>query len=74
MNNFKITGKDVPKSAFKIVGKNVPKVDAKIKVTGRAQYADDIPMPNALHARIVRCMQYAHACSNHHCPIELALS
>jgi xanthine dehydrogenase molybdenum-binding subunit len=61
MSNFKITGNDVPKSDFKVVGKNVPKVDAKIKVTGRAQYADDVPLPNALHARIVRCMQYAHA-------------
>ena len=32
-------------SKYSVVGKRVPKVDARVKVTGRALYADDIHMP-----------------------------
>jgi xanthine dehydrogenase molybdenum-binding subunit len=48
-------------SELSIVGKNIPKVDARIKVTGRALYADDVHMPGMLHGKVVRCLEYAHA-------------
>ncbi len=37
-----------------------PRLDALDKVTGRAQYVDDISFPNMLHAATVHC-PYAHA-------------
>jgi len=48
-------------SDFKVIGKNVPKVDARRKVTGRQEYADDLRMPGMLYGKVVRCMEYAHA-------------
>ncbi len=48
-------------SEFSFIGKNVPKDDAYEKVTGRAIYAGDITMPDMLHGKIVRCLDYAHA-------------
>ncbi len=39
---------------FTLVGKPLPRRDSVEKVTGRAQYAGDIPMPGKLHARILR--------------------
>lgn len=44
-----------------VVGKRVPKIDAKAKVTGRAEYADDIRMPGMLYGKLVRCWEHAHA-------------
>ncbi len=35
------------------VGKSIPRVDAYAKVTGRAQYTDDLAMPGMLVARVV---------------------
>ena len=37
---------------FSIVGKSIPRVDAPAKVTGKAQFTDDISMPGMLYGRI----------------------
>src|SRR6202158_3312298 len=39
---------------FGVVGKPLPRVDAAMKVTGRAVYADDMLLPRTLHCRILR--------------------
>ncbi len=36
------------------VGKSIPRVDGIVKVTGRAQYVDDIYEKNMLHAKVFR--------------------
>lgn len=41
-------------NAYRIVGTPQPQIDARDKVTGRARYADDIRLPNCLHAAILR--------------------
>ena len=38
----------------RIVGKSVPRLEAREKVTGAAQYVDDIVLPGMLHAATVR--------------------
>ena len=40
---------------LKVVGRRLPKVDAWSKVTGTAQYADDLSFPRMLFGRLVRC-------------------
>jgi len=40
-------------SGHLVVGKRLPRKDAIEKVTGRAQYADDITLPNMLYGRIL---------------------
>lgn len=45
---------------FSIVGTNYTRVDAEAKVTGRAQYAGDISLPEMLHGKMLRS-PYAHA-------------
>lgn len=44
--------KDV--SEFTVVGRAVPRKDSLEKVTGRAQYAGDLRLPNMLYAKILR--------------------
>jgi isoquinoline 1-oxidoreductase len=39
---------------FKVIGKPMKRIDARDKVTGRAQYAGDIKRPGMLYARILR--------------------
>jgi CO/xanthine dehydrogenase Mo-binding subunit len=39
---------------MKSVGKNVPRAEGREKVTGEAQYVDDIHFPEMLHGRTVR--------------------
>jgi 4-hydroxybenzoyl-CoA reductase alpha subunit len=39
---------------FSIVGQRIPRVDGKDKVTGRAQYAADLILPNMLYGKILR--------------------
>jgi isoquinoline 1-oxidoreductase len=48
--------KPTPKavSEFKIIGKSFPRRDVLEKVTGKAQYAGDIRLPDMLYARILR--------------------
>jgi len=45
---------------FNIVGKRVKRVDGLSKVTGAAEYTDDITLPEMLHGRILRS-PYPHA-------------
>jgi CO/xanthine dehydrogenase Mo-binding subunit len=42
------------------VGKSLPRVDARDKVTGRAEYAYDLRLPGMLHAKVLRSA-HAHA-------------
>ena len=46
--------------AYSVVGKPLPRVDGKVKVTGEAQYAGDVKLPNMLHGKILRS-PYPHA-------------
>ena len=39
---------------YRIVGQPQAQIDARDKVTGRARYTDDLRLPNALHALILR--------------------
>jgi CO/xanthine dehydrogenase Mo-binding subunit len=39
---------------FKFVGENVSRVDARAKVTGTAQFAGDIVVPDMVHGKILR--------------------
>ncbi len=52
----KLEGKAVTKSVaeFTIMGKSPRRLDAREKVTGKAQYAGDIRIPGMLYARILR--------------------
>ncbi|MEW5919391.1 MAG: molybdopterin cofactor-binding domain-containing protein [Bacillota bacterium] len=67
MNEFKTGGvavpvieKDEAKVDHKIVGKPIPIVDGKEKVTGQAQFVNDIKLPGMLIAKILRS-PYPHA-------------
>jgi nicotinate dehydrogenase subunit B len=52
----KLEGKAITKSVaeFTVMGKSPRRLDAREKVTGKAQYAGDIRIPGMLYARIVR--------------------
>lgn len=54
------THKSVAGSSCSHVGKNRPYSEAEKKVNGSAEYADDIPTRNCLHARFLRS-KYPHA-------------
>ena len=43
-----------------LIGKSLPRPDAKAKVTGGAQYTDDIHLPGMLHGALLRS-PVAHA-------------
>jgi len=45
---------------YKYIGKSYIRPDAINKVTGKAQYLDDIRLPGMLHAAILR-PEFAHA-------------
>jgi xanthine dehydrogenase molybdenum-binding subunit len=45
---------------FRIIGRKTPKVDAIDKVTGRAQFGADVPLPRLLVGKVLRS-PYAHA-------------
>ena len=45
---------------YSVVGKPLRRVDGKVKVTGEAQFAVDIKLPNMLHGKILRS-PHAHA-------------
>lgn len=45
---------------YEVVGKPLPRIDAKVKVTGTATYADDLILPGMLHGKLLRS-PYAHA-------------
>jgi isoquinoline 1-oxidoreductase len=52
----KLDGKAITKavSEFKLMGKPTKRLDAPAKVTGKAQYAGDVRLPDMLYARILR--------------------
>jgi 4-hydroxybenzoyl-CoA reductase alpha subunit len=39
---------------FQVLGRPIPKKDARLKASGRAEYADDIIMPGMLHGKLLR--------------------
>src|SRR3990172_143603 len=39
---------------YNIIGKSVPKKDAWLKVTGQAEYADDLTLPGMLYGKLLR--------------------
>ena len=45
---------------FSILGQALPRVDAYEKVSGKAQYVDDLVLPNMLYGKILRS-PHAHA-------------
>ncbi|MCS6859515.1 MAG: xanthine dehydrogenase family protein molybdopterin-binding subunit [Abditibacteriales bacterium] len=47
-------------SDYSVVGKSLPRVDAVAKVTGAAEYAADVKLPNVLYGKILRS-PHAHA-------------
>ena len=40
-----------------LIGKRIPKLDAPDKASGKTRYIQDLEMPGALHARILRSTQ-----------------
>lgn len=51
---------DTRSQPFRILGRKTPKVDAIDKVTGRAQFGADIPLPRLLVGKVLRS-PHAHA-------------
>ncbi|MDR7394044.1 MAG: hypothetical protein QN196_05815, partial [Armatimonadota bacterium] len=45
---------------FSVVGQRLPRVDGWAKVSGRAQYTDDLTLPGMLFGKLVRST-HAHA-------------
>ena len=45
---------------YKVVGTSAPRVDGVEKVTGHAQFTEDVSLPNMLHGKILRS-PYPHA-------------
>jgi CO/xanthine dehydrogenase Mo-binding subunit len=52
--------KEFTSGNFAVLGKPIPRVDARLKVTGKAQYAADIELPDMLWCQVKRS-PYAHA-------------
>lgn len=53
-------GHAIPTDDLKVVGKPLRKVDARSKVTGLTQFADDLVLPRMLHMKLLRST-IAHA-------------
>jgi CO/xanthine dehydrogenase Mo-binding subunit len=60
MNNNKNESGSEFSSEFSVVGKRIPKLDAAQKAMGRAEYIQDIKLPEMLYGKILYS-QYAHA-------------
>ncbi|TAK29328.1 MAG: 4-hydroxybenzoyl-CoA reductase [Chloroflexota bacterium] len=45
---------------YSVLGKRLPRVDGPVKVTGKANFADDLSLPGMLHGKILRS-PHAHA-------------
>ena len=45
---------------FQVLGRAIPKKDARLKASGRAEYADDLSMPGMLHGKLLHS-PHAHA-------------
>lgn len=59
-SSFEQAERDVTGQAHSVIGKRHRKVDGIDRVTGAAQYTDDITLPRMLHAKILRSI-HAHA-------------
>jgi CO/xanthine dehydrogenase Mo-binding subunit len=55
---------DTSTQPFRVIGRRTPKVDAIDKVTGRAQFGADVPLPRLLVGKILRS-PHAHARIRH---------
>ena len=44
-----------PESQFRLIGKNIDRIDVPAKVTGTAEYAMDVQVPNMLYGSILYC-------------------
>ncbi|HEX5052065.1 MAG TPA: molybdopterin cofactor-binding domain-containing protein [Planctomycetota bacterium] len=51
---------DKPKDELRVIGKPIRKVDARSKVSGLTQFADDLVLPRMLHMKLLRSTM-AHA-------------
>ena len=51
---------DTRSQPFRILGRKTPKVDAIDKVTGRAQFGADVPLPRLMVGKVLRS-PHAHA-------------
>ncbi len=51
---------DTRSQPFRVIGRRTPKVDAIDKVTGRAQFGADVPLPRLLVGKVLRS-PHAHA-------------
>ena len=51
---------DTPTDELRVVRKPLRKIDARNKVTGLTQFADDLEMPRMLHMKLLRSTK-AHA-------------
>jgi isoquinoline 1-oxidoreductase len=51
-----LDGKAIPKSVaeFRLMGKPTKRLDARAKVTGKAQFAGDVRLPGMLYAKVLR--------------------
>jgi xanthine dehydrogenase YagR molybdenum-binding subunit len=66
---YAIVEGDVPPAwsagaGLNVVGREVPRIDGWERVTGRAEYTQDIHLPGMLFARVLRC-PYPHARIRH---------
>src|ERR1035437_1910949 len=52
------------RNEYNIIGKPTPKKDARLKVTGEAEYADDLFLPGMLYGKLLRS-PHPHARSSH---------
>ncbi|EQD79264.1 Aldehyde oxidase and xanthine dehydrogenase, a/b hammerhead domain protein, partial [mine drainage metagenome] len=50
----------VPERPLRLIGTRIPYIDGPLKVSGRAEYTDDIRRPGMLVGRILRS-PWAHA-------------
>jgi CO/xanthine dehydrogenase Mo-binding subunit len=56
----RILRKELIMSNYSVIGKSLARVDAAAKVTGAAEYAADVKLPNLLYGKILRS-PHAHA-------------
>jgi 4-hydroxybenzoyl-CoA reductase subunit alpha len=52
------------RNEYNIIGKPTPKKDARLKVTGEAEYADDLFLPGMLYGKLLRS-PHPHARISH---------
>ena len=48
---------DKPAAGESLIGRRIPKMDAPDKASGKTRYIQDLEVPGALHAKILRSTQ-----------------